>query len=154
VSERVLFLDIDGPMIPTTMMLGNPMASFERKFPATTIGAVNYLCKKSGAKIVLNTTHNISHDDVPDIEIALAEHGLNPDHFHEDIKTSYPVNGRGGAVAAWLSTHPGVDWLAFDDARFIENDRLIWIDPDQGITTAHVNQALQQWGVQGAVILI
>lgn len=152
--ERVIFLDIDGPMIPTTMFLWNPSASFARQFPKTTLGAMNYLCRKSGAKIVLNTTHNTPANDAPDIEVSLAAQGLNPDHFHDDLKTRYPALPRDVAVKEWLAEHPGVDWVAFDDVRFTEDDRLIWIDPDQGITTAHVNQALERWGIHAAVVLI
>lgn len=152
---RVVILDIDGPMIPTTHVLVEDMAFWDRRFPAGTIAVMNTLCAESGARIVLNTTHNTPRSDAPDIEKALVAQGLNPAHLHPtDPKTRYPDLRRAEAAADWLARHPEVtDWVAFDDAAFTQEPNLIWVDPDSGVTLDHLNQALERFGCNPIIVL-
>lgn len=39
-GSKVIFLDIDGPMIPATYLLVDRNASWHRKFPETTIAVI------------------------------------------------------------------------------------------------------------------
>ena len=145
---RVVFLDIDGPMIPSTWVLCHPMAAWDRTFPETTIRVMNMLCERSGARIVLNSTHNDPMTDAPDIVEALVAHGLERAHFHpQDPKTRCPALPRDESVTEWLARHPEVeDWIGYDDAVYSQNDNLIWVDPDSGLTLCHLNQALTRFG--------
>lgn len=140
----VVFLDIDGPMIPDTMLLAYRMASFERRFPPTTIAVLNFFCERSGAAIVFNTTHNTPITNVADIEIAIANAGVERAYFHPtDLKTSYPAIARGLAVKEWLARHPEVtQWVAFDDVHFTDENNLILVDPDPGLTCGDAGKAL------------
>jgi hypothetical protein len=152
---RVVILDIDGPMIPTTHVLVEDMAFWDRRFPAGTIAVMNTLCAESGARIVLNTTHNTPRSDAPDIEKALVAQGLDPAHLHpSDPKTRYPDLRRAEAATDWLARHPEVtEWVAFDDAAFTQEPNLIWVDPDSGITLNHLNQALDRFGCKPIIVL-
>jgi len=154
--KRIVLLDIDGVVIPATQMLVDPMSACDRILPATTIAALNRLCALSGAKIVFNTTHNDSWPDVPDIEVAMVTQGLDPSHLHPtDLRTSYPSRPRAEAVAEWLERHPEIEqWVAFDDARFTEDDRLVLIDPDGGLHLGHVNAALAIFGLKPILIFM
>jgi hypothetical protein len=156
---KIAFLDIDGPMIPSGQYLINRMCSWERDFPAIPIACMNALCERSGAKIVLNTTHNNPIDGVPDIKVMLIRAGLKEEHFHVDSKTSYPNNTISGgrrmlAVNEWLEEHPEVtQWVAFDDEPFTNLENLILIDMDSGIHVGHLNQALGILGGKPFIIL-
>lgn len=152
---RVVLLDIDGTMIPTTHVLVDGMAFWDRRFPAGTIAAMNALCSRSGARIVLNTTHNTPSPDAPDIEKALVAQGLNAAHLHPtDLKTRHPDIERKAAADDWLARHPEVlDWVAFDDEAFTEAPNLIRVDPDSGITLNHLNQALERFGCRPIVVI-
>lgn len=155
-SEKVIFLDIDGPMISSLMILVNRMASFQREFPSTAIAAMNEVCERTGAKIVLNTTHNRPIRGVMNIDDALVNQGLDAEHLHSsDRHTKYPEIQRDIAVNEWLHRHPEVTaWVAFDDARFTDKENLIWIDPDTGITVPHLNAAIDQLGGKQILILM
>lgn len=153
-TPRVIFLDIDGPMIPGTMFLIDRMCSFHRVFPATTISVINEVCKRTGAKVVLNTTHNRPFTDVPDITDAMVNHGFDRSHFHAFPKTSYPDIPRDLAVKEWLAKRGRFDWIAFDDVRFTDDERLIWIDPDCGLHLGHLNDALERFGEKPCLILM
>lgn len=156
---KIAFLDIDGPMIPSGQYLINRKCSWERDFPAIPVACINALCERSGAKIVLNTTHNNPIDGVPDIQEMLTRAGVKADHFHDSPKTIYPnvpgnCNRRMVAVEKWLAAHPGVThWVAFDDEKFTEEKNLIHIDMDSGIHVGHLNQALGILGGKPFIVL-
>ncbi|WP_037476811.1 HAD domain-containing protein [Sphingobium sp. ba1] len=153
-TPRVIFLDIDGPMIPGTMFLIDRMCSFHRVFPATTIAVINEVCKRTGAKVVLNTTHNRPFENVPDIVDAMVNFGFDRGHFHAFPKTMYPDIPRDLAVKEWLNKRGDCDWIAFDDARFTDDERLIWIDPDCGLHLGYLNDALERFGEAPCLILM
>lgn len=152
--KRIVFLDIDGPIIPYSMFLVDRMCSWQRIIPAVTVAVVREVCKRGDAQVVFNTTHNTAIDGVDDIEIACIKAGLPEDAVHPDMKTKYPQIARDLAVLEWLSRHPEVeDWIAFDDVRFTDKDNLIWIDPDAGLHLGHLNTALGRWGCTQFLIL-
>jgi len=154
-APPVIFLDIDGPMIPATMFLIDRMCSWNRKCPPTTIAVVNELCERTGAKIVFNTTHNRPMDGVADIDVALVEQGLSADHYHEDRHTKYPGIPRDLAIKEWLGRHDELEeWLALDDVRCADDEHMILVDPDAGLHVGHLNDAIRILGGKPCLILI
>ncbi len=149
--QKILFLDVDGPLIPSGMYLVHKNASYERKCSPICVAIVNELCRKADAKIVLNSTHsreaNIAIED-------LKREGL--ERFHDIATTNYPNKMSGGdrmaAIEDWQERCGGVDWIAFDDSNFTENERLVLIDFDVGITLKHYNKAAEMWGLKPIII--
>ena len=155
-AEKVIFLDIDGPMIPATMFLIDRMCSFNRVFPATTIAVINRLCEQTGAKVVFNTTHNRPFPDVPDIAQAIVLHGLDQDHLHPtDMHTRYPDLPRDVAIKEWLARHDDVeDWCAIDDCLCADDEHMVLVDPDAGVHVGHLNAASRILGGKPVLILL
>jgi len=145
---RVVILDIDGPMIPSTHVLCDPMAAWDRTFPATTIRVIGLLCERSGARIVINSTHNDPMPEAPDIVDAMIAHGVDPDHFHPtEPLTAYPRLDRKAAAFDWLARHPEVvDWVGYDDVVYCDAPNLVHVDPDSGLTLRHLNIAFERFG--------
>lgn len=153
-SKRVVFLDIDGPMIPYSMFLVDRMASYNRVFPAITVAVVREVCKRGEALVVFNTTHNTPFDGVADIEEAMISAGFPREMVHPDMKTKYPQLPRDQAVVEWLHRHPETDdWIAFDDVKFTQANNLIWVNPDAGLHLEHLNVALNRWGCSQFLVL-
>jgi len=144
----IVILDVDGPVIPATQVLVDPMSTWDRIVPKTTVAVLSRLCERTGAKIVFNSTHNDQWDGVPDIVDALVAAGLDRSHVHPTHdRTAYPAVSRAQAAAEWLAAHPEVDdWIAFDDVAFIDDPRLIWVDPNAGLHLTHLNEALVRFG--------
>ena len=153
---KVIFLDIDGPMIPATMHLVDRMCSFKRMFPETTVAVINELCKRTGAVIVFNTTHNRPFKDVPDIADALVAHGLKAEHLHpSDANTLYPDIPRDIAIKEWLARHDEAqDWVAIDDCLCADEDHMVLVDPDAGVHIGHLNDAARILGAAPCLILM
>lgn len=155
-EERIIFLDIDGPMIPASYYLVHRDCSHKRKFPETQIALLNELCERAGAKIVFNSTHNQSWDWVEDIDVAIVRAGFMPYHIRKtDFKTRYPSLPRDLAVTEWLANHnPNADWIAIDDVRFTDDERLFWVDADTGVTLRHLNDIADHWRLKPWIVLL
>jgi hypothetical protein len=156
VTSKVIFLDIDGPMIPATMFLIDRMCSLNRIFPATTVAVINSLCERTGAKVVFNTTHNQPFPDTPDIGDALVSHGLSAGHLHPtDANTLYPNIPRDVAIKEWLARHDEVDdWCAIDDCLCADDEHMVLVDPDAGVHVGHLNAACRILGGPPCLILM
>jgi len=152
--NRVLFLDIDGPIIPFGMFLVDRMASANRIIPQIPVAVVREVCVRAKMKVVFNSTHNTPFVGVPNIDDAMVAAGLPRDAIHPDKMTRYPSLSRADAVRDWLHRHPEVnEWVAFDDARFTDDDNLIWVDPDAGLHLAHLNIVLERFNSPQFLVL-
>ena len=153
-SKRVVFLDIDGPIIPFSMFLVDRNASYGHAIPPVTVAVVRELCKRAEALVVFNTTHNITLPGDKAIEVSMVTAGLPEEMIHADMKTKYPQIARETAVREWLARHPEIeDWIAFDDERFTTRENLIWVDPDAGLHLGHLNAALKRWKCEQFLVL-
>lgn len=164
--NRILFLDIDGVMIPATQVLIDTASCVHRKFPATTIAVLNELCRMSDAVIVFNTSHNSPHQYGPteDIRESIIKAGVKPQYIHPtDHKTMYrnqaytgmPLD-RSQAIHEWLLRHLEVDdlWVVLDDVRCDVDEHMILVDPHGGLHTGHLNRALRLLDIGSELILI
>jgi hypothetical protein len=132
------------------------MASWKRRFPETTVAVIRELCIRTGAKVVFNTTHNMPFKDTDDIDVALEKQGLDREHIHQtDLATKYPDLARDLPVKDWLYRHPEVtEWIALDDVKFTDDERLIWVDPDAGVHLGHLNEAIERLGGKPVIVLM
>lgn len=143
---KIIFLDIDGPVIPGSQLLVNKNSSWDRIAQPHIIAILNLLCERSGAKIVFNTSHNIPLPNVPDIEVALVNQGLSKEYLYwDDLKTKFPSKGykRHEGVTEWLYRNKPEVWVGFDDVKYTLKDNLIVVDYDVGITLRDAEKALE-----------
>jgi len=145
--QRIIFLDIDGPVIPAGMYLIDRACSFDRRASPVCIATINHIAKNSGAKIVMNTTHNMNG------ALMLADmvrEGIKVEYLHEKAPmTQYPNTSRWMAIEMWQFDNGMADWVALDDAEFTQDERLIWVDFNVGVHPGHYNQIadLKDWGM-------
>lgn len=143
-KKRIVFLDIDGPMIPAGCYLAyGRMASFDRKFSPISVACINKLCHETKAKIVFNSVHCGSGQALVDDAI---REGIKVGHLHENPLTTYPnANSRLDAIEQWLHEHNEHEylWVCFDDVD-IGHDNQIMIDFNTGITPYHINLAMHK----------
>lgn len=127
-KHAVIFLDIDGPMIPVRASFLPNQSSVLSTFDPCAAALLNRLIKESGAKIVISSVwgqhgYQQCHD-------LLEKNGISPSHMHEDWITprkmsSYRVN----EISWWLDAHPETThYVAIDDesltVRMVENSVL------------------------------
>lgn len=158
--QRILFLDIDGPMIPGGMFFIDPMSSHDRKFSPISVAIVNRICNQSGAKIVFNTYHNTAGGAL--LADSVRE-GIKLSYIHEfGPMTLYPHGIRGvtsmdmhdrmAAITQWQEVNGEADWIAFDDSKFTTDERLGLVDFDTGISPKHYDLAANRWNLKPFLI--
>lgn len=135
-AHPVIFLDIDGPMIPTRAFMFNFNASFDQILDDMCVKVLRHIIDKTDAQIVFNTTHNRMLEPFADRRPGLISQFVAAgfgDDIHPDNHTLYPDIDRTTAVREWLYRHPEVThWVAFDDVA-IDDERAYLTDPDHGI---------------------
>lgn len=128
---RIIFLDIDGPMIPVRAFVSNRHASIEQDLDPGSVKALRAIVTATEAKIVFNTTHNRMLPSLLDRFAAVGF--LRTFDIHDDCHTLYPDLDRLTAIREWLHRHPEVEhWVAFDDAK-IEDERAFLTSFEHGI---------------------
>jgi len=103
--DKIIFLDIDGPMIPATKYLDDRMASFNQNLDERCVMVLKKIIEKSDAQIVFNSTHsnmleltkNKTTGEVvwPGLVDQFIKAGFNGD-IHPSVSTEYPQIGYTG----------------------------------------------------------
>lgn len=120
--SKVIFLDIDGPMIPYRCRFLTNQTSVMTLFDPVAVSLLNGLCEELDCKIVLHTSWlQIMGSDYT-LKHCIAQ-GLKAEHFHQDACCKEDFNWRYTRVAEWLNRHPEVvDYAIVDDDGY--NDDL------------------------------
>ena len=143
---RIIFLDVDDPLIPTHLYFEDVLVSHNLSMASTVaIALMNRLCKISQAKIVMNITHNNNNKLID----KLTHLGIKAINFHEDCRTDYPNHTRKDAVDGWLYKHKNVEkFIIFDDVYFYDRISQIVIDFDSGIMYKDYIAALKHFELE------
>ena len=131
---KIIFLDIDGPMIPLRSYIWDRNASWKQLLDPMCVKVLRAVIDETGAKIVFNTTHNTmleATNSSPGLIARFVEHGFKDD-LHEDLRTIYPATDRKTSIMEWLHRHPTETWVAFDDAKIVD-ERAFLTDATHGI---------------------
>ena len=159
--QRIIFLDIDGPVINTPCYWVDTEASLQRSVMNTqAIGILNKLAKLSGARIVTNSTHN-NHpvrETGRSLKDDLIKWGLKEEFLHENWRTTFPwpdlesdplfpTHRRLRGIMEWEIANGIADWIAFDDEPFVDasDTRLFVINFDYGIDYSVFLKVCEYW---------
>lgn len=162
---KVIFLDIDGPVISSQDYFGpgGIMASFDRVINPNIAGVLKEIATRTGAAYVINSTHNRQWKDAPDIVQALVKAGV-PEHmfFSGPLdRTKYPDLRRLEAIEDWIvrfheeQPKRKIKWAALDDDMFLPEDdpRMVWVHPDYGTSIPEMRKLIEFFGGKQLVVL-
>jgi hypothetical protein len=138
---KIIFLDIDGPMIPDQVSLLPKKERFplkkttgfpyHSKFSPYSIGFIRQLVTTYDAKIVTCSTHN-HYGDMHILDL-FAINGMPRSWLHEDIMTEFHKPGTGCkerdvACVRWLLGNLDIcdGFVIIDDALENEYDETLW----------------------------
>lgn len=163
-KERIIFLDIDGPMIPSYCyyMFGSG-ASYNRDMSPVSVVLLNNLCNKASAKIVCKSAHNyMTSLKNNDLKTDLILNGIEEKHFHPQWRTDFGLEiiesharplGRYESILKWLKENPDVEeWVDFDDENHTKDERLILVDFDYGIKMKEIEAAVELFCLPPTII--
>lgn len=133
---KIIFLDIDGPLIPTRQFICNHYAGVSDTFDAVAVDLIKNLLLDSDAKVVVSSSW-------PPLlaQNAFAKAGLS-EYFHEDWRTPRKFSSNHyHEIGLWLENHPEVThWIAFDDMPTPKPGGIL-VDLDDGILIEHFRHA-------------
>lgn len=142
--DRIIFLDIDGPMIPYVSFLFDKHASLDQVLDDRCVKVLHLILKKSRAKIVFNSYHNnyftegLASSKSPGLLRRFQVAGFG-DHIHPTQKTLFPYGADGrsklsrlDAIRIWLGQNGNHNWVVLDDEH-IEHERAYRVNPEYGI---------------------
>ena len=155
-TAPVIFLDIDGPMIPGRAYALRTQTRRPPPFDPIAVAMVSRLCQESGAEIVISSTwrKRRSRDEMTDV---LRQNGLGDVALHEDWGT--PVldsQTRGQQITAWLRNHPMVErYVALDDDHTVRTlPGAVLCTSGDGIGLEQYNRARELLGLKPVVVAI
>jgi hypothetical protein len=157
--QKIIFVDIDGPIINTPCYWVDSKASMHRSVLNTqSIGILNRLAKLADAKIVTNSTHNnfTVKETGRTLKTDLIKWGLKEEYIHENWRTTFPwpdlesdplfpTHRRLRGIMEWEAANGQADWICFDDEPFVTDDRLFVIDFDCGIDYVVYVKVCKNW---------
>jgi hypothetical protein len=150
---KILFLDIDGPMIPGRAYdMPGQTRPVVMNFDPCAVGQLNAFCGRHGWRIVLHTSWLRVFGEKETYDHCIKQ-GVDPQYFAKDAWCSGDINWRYSRVAKYLETHPEIDsYLILDDEPYqfdmregIEHPadmkgHLVLVDFEDGITEDIMNQ--------------
>lgn len=135
---KVLFLDIDGPMIPRRAWFLQRPGTLAKTFDPIATAMVLDVLERSGAKIVISSTWTVYGPEA--VASRLRAAGIDPALIHEDWTVRCQLEKREAQIEAWLKRHPEVDrWAVLDDGDLaIKN--LVRVTVDDGMLVQHYHK--------------
>ena len=115
-ADKIIFLDIDGPMIPLrAYFLPNQTKPIVSVFDPCAVSLLNKLIDDSKAKLVISSTWATQGMDR--IREVLSDNGIDPTLLHNDWVTPRKLSSwRMNEISWWLRDHPEVvDYVAIED---------------------------------------
>lgn len=117
-QEKIIFLDIDGPMIPYRCMFMPGQTVPWTVFDPVAVSMLNQLCKENGWKIVIHSTWIQVLGGMATRDHCIAQ-GIGPNHFHSHAWCDEREYHRWTRVARWLNDHPETEtYIMLDDDEY------------------------------------
>ena len=148
---KVLFLDIDGPMIPSRAAILS-LSNLWNKFDPVAVAHLNEIISK-GVRIVISSSWR--HMGLSMITTVLSLNGISPRCLHTDWRTISltgvddidkenfkEIKRREDTILDWLKRNKNIDrWVAVDDMDLdLPEANFVRVSCADGILTNHINQ--------------
>lgn len=153
-TSKIIFVDIDGPMIPYRCLFLPGQTRVMTLFDPVAVSLLNHLCEDNDFKIVIHSSWVRIMGGKPTFNHCVSQ-GIKPEHFHEDAWCNEDINWRYTRVAEWLSRHPEItEYVILDDDPYQDDLfggfphpegmvlRLILINYYEGFVFKHHNDVL------------
>lgn len=129
-KEKILFLDLDGPMIPYRCMFLPGQTVPWSVFDPVAVSMINQLCSEHGWRIVLHTSW-VKVFGGQKTKNHCVQQGILAEHFHKDAWTDEHIHWRYTRVAKWLFDHPDVkNYVILDDDEYEDDIYADWKHPE------------------------
>jgi hypothetical protein len=143
-SARILFLDIDGVVLPDrARWLPTQTKPVMKVFDPCAVGLLNQACHKRRFKIVIHSSWlrywDKDRDGRPTVTDWCIFQGIKKGHFHTDSECNGSISWRYDRIDEWLARHPDVNrFVILDDDKpqdgWAHTHHLFQTNENEGIT--------------------
>lgn len=145
---KVVFLDFDGPIIPTRSFVLSPTQMLDQ--PCATSGSlVNEALKRTDAKLVISSTWR--YDGLKVCQNVLRAAKVDIERLHADWETKHFYGqSREDEIHDWVTRHEIEEYIAIDDMPLekLPNSHKVHVTTQDGFLLAHYEQACKKLGVE------
>jgi len=145
---KIVFLDFDGPIIPTRVFAMNPGLLLEE--PCRTSGAlINEVLRRADAKLVVSSTWRKQGLEDCKVVLRKANIDLSRLHFWWRTEDLYPLS-REDEIERWVKERGGGDrgneFIAIDDMPLykLESKHRVQCSSDNGFLFEHYLEACEK----------
>ena len=148
---RVLFLDIDGVILPDRARhLAGQTKPIMKMFDPCAVGLLNQACHQRKFKIVIHSSwvrYWQPSDGASSVRDWCVGQGIKKGHFHEEAQCDPNIHWRYDRIDDWLSRHKEVSrYLILDDDKpddgWPRKKHLLLTNENEGITMEVYRQLL------------
>ena len=146
VYQKVLFLDIDGPMIPRRAYFLPNQTGVVSIFDPVAVSLLLKVLEDSGAKIVISSTWGNHGQDL--VKETLEKNGISWNYVHPDWVTPRKMSSsRDHEIKWWLQKHKEVThWVSLDDEKLAKNN--VRVSFEDGMQWRHYLELLKYLDVK------
>lgn len=139
--KKVLFLDIDGPMIPRRAYFLPGQTLVVSIFDPVAVSLIKRVLDKTGAKLVISSTWGNHGKEL--VKETLEENGISWDYVHADWITPRKLSSsRDNEIEWWIQKHREVThWASIDDEKLAKNN--VRVSFDDGMQYRHYIELMQ-----------
>lgn len=146
-TQKILFLDMDGPMLPArAQFLPGQTKPYWKVLDPVAVAMVNNVAETTGRRFVIHSSWVKHQDNFENgLYAHLVDQGLKAENFHSD-PICKDISWRYDRVSEWLARHPEVyDFVILDDEapQTLDpqwmTDNLILVDYLNGLTWENFN---------------
>lgn len=147
---KVIFLDIDGPMIPSrAYFLKENRGKIGKRFDPVAACMLLDVLDVTRSKLVISATvGNFGYDHVAQL---LEYNGIDRSYLHEDPITPRDIyRKREDQIDAWRDMHPEVDkYAVLDDENMFDafGDHMVHVSFTDGMMFPHRDRLIQILGM-------
>lgn len=147
-STKIIFLDIDGPMIPNRAFFLPNQTTIYSVFDPCAVAMLNRLITLSGAKLVITSTWSSKGLDV--CKQLLTDNGVVGE-IHPDWTTPKKLtSSRTMEIGWWLADHSDIDgWVVLDDERLDAGllPNFVQCDTYEGFSYRNMLESMKHLGI-------
>lgn len=139
--NKVIFLDIDGPMIPTRAYFLPHQTKIVSVFDPVAVSLLLRVLNQSEAKLVISSTWGLKGREI--VVDLLSQNGIMEEYLHPDWVTPRKFSSdRPTEILWWLDKHPEVTHhVILDDAQ-INLPNMVRVSLEDGLMFRHYQKML------------
>lgn len=145
--KKILFIDVDGPLIPSRALFLENQGKLLNlgvadTFDPVAVSVINTVLKETKCQFVISSTWRIKRLEVCKNLFTLNK--INFDHIHSDWETPMKFSSsRSDEIRMWLDKHLEIEKYAILDDAKVDLPNIVRVSTEDGMQMRHYNKLIE-----------